>query len=136
MNLKLNSATKEVGRIRVPVQDVSSYHEFNESDGGLRMSEYELMLISWADKAFKELKHLKNSRATELVEEYEDVMSDVLNDIENRTLPEKYRVLTTYSGKSYLVTETIEEIENQMHEIHEEMRLGLRGGFGRGLYEN
>lgn len=125
MHLKFNSVAKEIGRIRVPLDDVSSFYEFNEPEGGLRMSENELMLISWADRAYKELKKLKNERAKELVDEYDETVSVVIDEIEDRTLPEKYRVVNTYSGKTYLVFETIEEIEEQKAILSESHRLGI-----------
>jgi plasmid replication initiation protein len=128
--LKLHSADRGIGRIRFPVELIESYFEYDSkgemSDIEKHITEFQSELFKWGDDTKKFLKRSKSPKAKELLETYDDLFEEHLEDIEEAEKePKEYRVIKLHSQILYSVKEELEEIDEMIETLNENDRLGI-----------
>ena len=127
--LKLQSADPGIKNMRIPSHQIECYFDVEpsteEKDIETYIDEHQMELIMWGDRAMKVLKSLKNEKAKELVEEFQEIYDEFFEVLEEKKkLPEKYSIIKLHSQILYRVKETLEELDDMLEDFENKERFG------------
>lgn len=128
--LKLHSADRSVGVVRLDKNNIESYFDFSGlSDEGsieILIDAFEKDIIHWGTNAVKVLNRSKSEAACSLVEEFDKLYKNFLLKIkDDEEELKEYRVIKMTTGNFYTVKETIEELDRQIEDEEYNERYGF-----------
>lgn len=122
--LKLNSAEKGSKHVRIPIDSITDYYSYDETEDYRVLSENEMLLVSWSSYAFKLLKKSKMEGAKKLVDDYEEIFENFMAEIKQNKSGESYTVINTMNNR-FCIKESVFQIDDMIEEYIENERMGF-----------
>jgi uncharacterized linocin/CFP29 family protein len=128
--LRLHSADSGVDRIRIYPDNMESYFEYDSHKEELNLQAIfeDSEIFEWSSKAVEILKKSKTKMAMELVEEFDEIFGNLVDDIEEiqqKKKLKKYRVIKMHGGTFYTVQDTLDEIDSMIEEYNYNEKYGI-----------
>lgn len=130
--IKLHSADGGGGKVRLYPDNIEAYFEFDSDKGESNleklMEALQADIIKWGKEAHKFLKKSKSQQAAKLIEEYEEIYEDFIDELDDDAEEngiKQYCIIKMATGTFYTVSETIEEIDELIEENEFKERYGF-----------